>query len=602
MLPSLRGLIALLPRRLALSWLSLTPLSLAEATLESLGAAAIFALISLLQGGSGAFSQGRLAPLFRDLAGKGFPLRFMLLVALLYLVKTSLVLLAAGLRARLSSRTVAALFALLAARYLHAPLLYHRRHNSAVLADRAMRGIEQTVILVLEAGVAALTEACVLAGLFLVLVALTPSAALAVLILLALLLSGLYALTHRAFHRLGRQHRDLRERLSRDLHQALGGIREVKAADGESHWLRLLAGHQEGVLRLRTRHAVLNTLPRFLVEMVFVSLPLGLLALLAAAGFSPAPDASMLPLLGLLAYTGFRTIPTFNRLAMNLNCLRFGAADLDLLLADVARLERESGASDPSAGPPATFAGEVALEGVSFAYDAGQPLLREVTLRIARGESVALVGATGCGKSTLLEILLGLLPPSAGRVTADGQDIRGREASWRRLTGYVPQETWLLDDTLRRNIAFGHGDREISAERLQEAVRLAQLEDLVARLPRGLETEVGERGHLLSGGERQRVAIARALYRRPELLLFDEATSALDGRTEQELSRALESVARGMTVVMAAHRPETVRSCRRIVVLRGGGILAQGSWGELMAGCPEFRELMAAEPPRVSGG
>ena len=164
-----------------------------------------------------------------------------------------------------------------------------------------------------------------------------------------------------------------------------------------------------------------------------------------------------------------------------------------------------------------------------------EPVLLGVDLTIARGESVGIVGSSGAGKSTLVDVLLGLLAPSAGRITVDGRDIRTALRSWQRHIGYVPQEPFLLDDTLRRNVAFGIADAEIDDRRVDSALRLAQLADFVATLPDRLDTLLGERGTRLSGGQRQRVAIARALYHEPEVLVFDEATSALDSPTEREL-------------------------------------------------------------------
>ena len=167
--------------------------------------------------------------------------------------------------------------------------------------------------------------------------------------------------------------------------------------------------------------------------------------------------------------------------------------------------------------------------------DATRPALEDIDLVIRRGESVGIVGATGAGKSTLVDVLLGLLRPTSGRVLLDGEDLTGYERAWQRLIGYVPQDPYLLDDTLRRNIAFGIPDAMIDEQRLARACTLAQLDDFVRQLPDGLETMVGEDGVRLSGGQRQRVAIASALYQDPAVLVFDEATAALDNQTEREV-------------------------------------------------------------------
>jgi ATP-binding cassette subfamily C protein len=238
------------------------------------------------------------------------------------------------------------------------------------------------------------------------------------------------------------------------------------------------------------------------------------------------------------------------------------------------------------------FDERIAFEGVSFAYEReGAPVLRDASLSIAPGESVGIVGPTGSGKSTLLDLLLGLLTPSKGRITVDGAELAGQLASWQRSIGYVPQDVYLEDATIRANVAFGLEREEIDDERVGRAVRSAQLDDFLSSLPAGLDTVIGERGVRLSGGERQRVAIARALYHEPELLVFDEATSALDPITELELTRAIDALKGKKTLVVVAHRLGTVRRCDRLFFLRDGRIEAVGSYDELLERSEEFRRM-----------
>jgi ATP-binding cassette, subfamily B, bacterial PglK len=175
----------------------------------------------------------------------------------------------------------------------------------------------------------------------------------------------------------------------------------------------------------------------------------------------------------------------------------------------------------------------------------------------------------------------------------DGRDLFAGVGAWRRIIGYVPQDIYLFDDTLRHNIALGLKDDDIDAKKLTAAIRMAQLESFVATLPLGLDTVVGERGVRLSGGERQRVAIARALYPEPEVLVFDEATSALDNRTENDLAHALDALQGGRTLVVIAHRMSTVRRCRRLVFLHNGRIEGDGTFNELLRTSGEFRAVVA---------
>jgi ATP-binding cassette subfamily C protein len=244
---------------------------------------------------------------------------------------------------------------------------------------------------------------------------------------------------------------------------------------------------------------------------------------------------------------------------------------------------------------PIRFGRAVALERVSYAYaGGGEAALTDVTLTIERGESIGIVGPSGAGKSTLVDLLLGLLEPTAGRITVDGRDIASALPSWQRHIGYVPQDPFLLDDTVRRNVAFGIADADVDDRRVTAALRRAQLDDFVAGLRDGLDTLLGERGTRLSGGQRQRVAIARALYHDPEVLVFDEATSALDTVTERDLIDSLEALRGVKTLVVIAHRLTTVRRCDRLALLRDGRLAAVGSYDELLARDAGFRAMAGA--------
>jgi ATP-binding cassette subfamily C protein len=233
----------------------------------------------------------------------------------------------------------------------------------------------------------------------------------------------------------------------------------------------------------------------------------------------------------------------------------------------------------------------LSCEDVSFGYEGGPPLaLDKVSFTIERGQSVGIVGPTGAGKSTLVDILLGLLPPTTGRVLIDGEPLEGRERAWQRQIGYVSQDVYLLDDTLRRNIAFGIPDGAIDDTRLAAAVAQARLDEVVAALPSRLETVVGENGIRLSGGQRQRVAIARALYHDPPVLFFDEATAALDNQTEREVTDAIANFHGTRTVIAIAHRLSTVKNCDRLIYLRDGKLAGVGTYQELITD-PGFRQL-----------
>ncbi len=242
------------------------------------------------------------------------------------------------------------------------------------------------------------------------------------------------------------------------------------------------------------------------------------------------------------------------------------------------------------------FTEEIELRNITFTYSgAERPTLQGISLRIRKGESIGFVGQTGSGKSTLINILLGLYEPTAGEILTDGKPLgKPVPPEWHTGIGYVPQEIFLLDESLLKNIALGIPESGINHERMRKAIISAQLEEVIDKMPQGLETEVGERGVMLSGGQRQRVGLARALYFDPEMLILDEGTSALDNETEAKFMQAVESLQGEITIISIAHRLTTVRGCNAIYVLVNGKIGEAGTYDELMEAKSEFFRLASA--------
>jgi ABC-type multidrug transport system fused ATPase/permease subunit len=225
----------------------------------------------------------------------------------------------------------------------------------------------------------------------------------------------------------------------------------------------------------------------------------------------------------------------------------------------------------------------IKVKQVSFKYEnASEPSLLSASIQVNRGEAVGLIGPSGSGKSTLVDILLGLLQPDEGEILVDDTNIASNLRSWQKSLGYVPQSIFLIDDTLRANIAFGCYKNEIDEVAIVDALKSAQLEEFVASLPEGLDTVVGERGVRLSGGQRQRIGIARALYHRPSVLVLDEATSSLDTETEHGVMQAVQALQGDKTVIIVAHRLSTVEYCDRLYRLDAGRIVDEGTFDEVM--------------------
>lgn len=337
----------------------------------------------------------------------------------------------------------------------------------------------------------------------------------------------------------------------------LRGVKDVKAAGAEGFFARRYSGQSKRFAAVQCRLYQLGQLPRLALETLAVLLAMGIFAGMVLAEM---PIGTIALIFGLLTAVMLRVLPALSRIHYNLMRLRQVGAAFDELYDDLTALRPEQ---DREAHSTMEFhlKQQLEIQNLTFGYPAKKPLFKEFNLLIPARSSVALVGQTGGGKTTLADLLLGLLRPQGGAILTDGADIHQGVAAWRRITAYVPQFIYLLNDTVAANVAFGVPRGEISLDRVWKALQLAQLEDTINALPDGLMTSIGDNGMKLSGGQRQRLGIARALYREPELLILDEATSALDQETESAIVEALENLHGRLTTIVIAHRLSTVEKC-----------------------------------------
>ena len=240
-----------------------------------------------------------------------------------------------------------------------------------------------------------------------------------------------------------------------------------------------------------------------------------------------------------------------------------------------------------------TFLKSVTLNNVSFYYDKKQNyILKDISIEFKANQTTGIVGASGSGKSTIINILIGLLPPSSGLVEVDGHELtESNLRSWQKKIGFVSQNIFLLDASIRENIAFGNRAKDIDPKRMDQVIEMSQLDDFISTLPKGLETGVGERGVQLSGGQLQRVGIARALYRNPEIIVFDEATSNLDRISEKLIMETIASLRNSTTIIMIAHRLSTVKECDNIFLLNDGQVENSGNYEYLINNSSQFFNL-----------
>jgi ATP-binding cassette, subfamily B, bacterial PglK len=583
---------AIIDRRIKIGLVVMLGLMLVSAALEMVGVGIFLPLLQLLVDPSAVAVLPVVGPMLAAAAEndlRGFLIAISAATLIIFVIKSIAMAVFVFAQNRFVLNAQAAFGRDLLRVYLHRPYVFHLQRNSAELIRNiqilSVRLFIKGVLPLLQIGM----ELIVGIGIFAVLMLVNPWATVGVALLLGCSVGLFYWLIQSRVRVWG----ELTVRYDGEIlqwtQQALGSIKATKLSGNQEFFANAVAGRSFERARVLT---LLNTapyLPRLFIEVAAVA---GLLALVVS---SLAIDAegvrSVVPVIGLFAAAAARLMPGFSKIVSNLTLLRENMATIDILYDDLGGKPPAVPAVQADRAGPA-FTRDLRLSKVTFSYPTSPaPVLADIELAIRPGESIAFVGKSGSGKTTLADIILGLLEPSRGQVLIDGQDLAGNVAAWQRRVGYIPQDIYLLDDTLRRNIGLGLRDDEIDPAKIDNAVRLARLDSVVAALPRGLDAVIGERGVRLSGGQRQRIGIARALYNDPDVLIMDEATSALDAETEREISDALLSLRAGPTVIVIAHRLSTVRHCDRLVFLENGRIVDVGSFDELLARNKDFRRL-----------
>jgi ATP-binding cassette, subfamily B, bacterial PglK len=377
------------------------------------------------------------------------------------------------------------------------------------------------------------------------------------------------------------------------INHSLGGFKETRMIGCESYFVAQLGEYVKEFEVAASSSYTFKLLPRSLIEAFLITFLVGFTSLLL---LSNQGTQNLTGILGIFAVASIRLIPAVSQLTTSVGGLRNNSHAFNKLYYDLKEIEdvteqqrlkanqhanKWKGSTQDSMVLP--FSHQVVLDQITYTYPSGlQPAIQEMSLTLARGEAIALIGKSGAGKTTLVDLILGLLEPEGGDIQVDGVSIYSNLRAWQNLIGYIPQSIFLMDDTVARNIAFGVPDHLIDFDRLNRAIQDAQLAELLAELPQGIQTTIGERGVRLSGGQRQRIGIARVLYHEREILVLDEATSALDNETEKLVNEAIKSLSGKKTLIIIAHRLTTVEHCDRIYLLEKGQVVKSGSYRDVV--------------------
>lgn len=366
---------------------------------------------------------------------------------------------------------------------------------------------------------------------------------------------------------------------NKHLFQTLDGYVDVKLFNKETFFIQKFVRYQDQINAAQSKVLAMQSMPNKVIEITAVA---GVILIILYSIVSGADTSTLLPLLSLYILAAYRLMPSLNRMLIALMSIKSYSYLFDIF----RNLRQEATLQAVSEGGELHFNSEIELREISYKYpEASRQTLQNVSLKIKKGERIGIIGQSGSGKTTLINVLLRFIAEDSGQIIIDRTTAlsAGSELKWRDLIGYVKQNVFILDGDFYENIAFGVEREDVDIEKLTRAVRLAQLEDLIQSLPKGLNTNIGENGAKLSGGQRQRIAIARALYKDAQILIFDEATSALDHETEKEITQAIDALSNeNKTMIIVAHRITTLKNCDRILEFSKGRVVRVCSYADLV--------------------
>ncbi len=477
--------------------------------------------------------------------------------------------------------------------YMQAPYSFFLQRNSQDLLNTVIIESERVTNYVLNSAINLLRALIVMLAIVVMLLFHMPLISMLSLLILGIFGGGFVYLNREQSKRQGEEEHNNRQLAMKGIAESIGGIKEIKILGCQKHFVARIHRALERVFAGQRWLAVNQKILWPYLEFVTIAVMVG--AMLLAMQLQHESFLGIAPSLALFAAALFRLKGCVTDCMLNFTALRYNFVSVSTVCRDLRQLDALAKQKKTHSRPGRLLPlqQDIRIEQLSFRYEnASGWALQDISLEIKRGQAVAFVGATGSGKSTLADVLLGLLPPAQGRVLVDGVNIQENLAGWQRQIGYVPQNIFLLDSSIRNNIALGIPEQDIVSEQLAKAIQAAQLQEFIASLPLGLDTDLGERGIRLSGGQRQRIGIARALYHNPAVLLFDEATSALDSLTEKALAQALESLRGEHTIITIAHRLSTVQNCDRLFFLNQGKLQYSGTFQELVANSTEFKAMV----------
>jgi len=467
--------------------------------------------------------------------------------------------------------------------YINAPYSFHIINNPSVL----IRNITQSVSGAINTILSTLTvtrEILILIVVFILLFLNEPMVSISVFSIL-ILITGLFMFfTRQTLISRGEQVQFLFEDQMKTMNHTLGSIKETKILNRENYLTNLFMHQVDKIEKHSFFSYFLSQTPRLFLEFIAVFTVALTTIIFVLINLS---NEQILPTISLLAVCAIRLIPAFNSIVSSISTRRFSKASLKIVSGEMINVPIEDKFKNKNLIEEKNykkylFKDQIKFENVFFSHEnSNAKILQNISLEIRRGQKVGIIGKSGAGKSTLIDLILGLIKPIEGKILIDDSNLEYNLRDWQKQIGYVPQDIYLLDDTIKNNIAFGLNTNDINQERILKSIELSRLKDYVGSLEKKENTVVGNRGIKVSGGQKQRIGIARALYNNPGILILDEATSSLDAINERKIMEEIYNTAKNTTLIIVTHRYKPVSNCDKIYLLDNGKIIDEGKFADL---------------------
>jgi ABC-type multidrug transport system fused ATPase/permease subunit len=503
---------------------------------------------------------------FSEFSDQSFIFLFLGAIVVVYLIKSLFIVFLTHKQNRFLTNITAYISNNLFSSYLSQPYNFHLNRNASELIKNIQVEINYLYTFLLSL-ITILIEGGFVFSVLATLIYIEPFGAICIGIFYGLLSLLFLQFTKRKLKAWGNLRQELDAQLSKIALEGLGGIKDLLILGKTTFFIGQYSKKNYLKARLNANLGTVSQIPRFYLELISI---VGLVSFIILLLLQGKDTTSLITVLGVFVAATFRMIPSLNRIIAASQSMKYYLPSVDVIYQEINSYNQVKTPEDSLEN--FKFQNKIEFKEVNFSFKNGISVLKDVNVKISKGQTIGIIGESGSGKSTFVDLLIGLHKPTSGEIFIDMNKDFQLKQSWKNKIGYVSQSIYLTDDTIKNNIALGVSEDKINTVRINQLIKDVQLEEFIKTLELGFDTKVGERGVQLSGGQRQRIGIARALYYQPEILVLDEATSALDSETENEVMESINNLKRDKTIIMIAHRMTTLSNCSVVYEVKNNSI------------------------------